>query len=204
MRLRNNPEANHIISNHPSVITDIPIKIDKNTILEIGMGKGEMLSQMAINNPDKNFIGIEKFPTVVLQALKLIDNNKISNLKVICQDISKLSEAFEGQTSIIWLTFSDPWPKKRHYKRRLTYKTYLEIYKNLLSEKGILKIKTDNDILYDYSIESLKEFGATILFQTSDLYQSDRIKNNIQTGYEIKWHNRGKNINYIEATFTKK
>ncbi|MGL5732870.1 MAG: tRNA (guanosine(46)-N7)-methyltransferase TrmB [Metamycoplasmataceae bacterium] len=203
MRLRNNPEANQIIAGHESVIKDIPIVIDENTILEIGMGKGEMISQMAINNPNKKFIGIEKFPTVVLQALKLIDNNQISNLKIVCQDVSKLAEAFEGKASIIWLTFSDPWPKKRHYKRRLTYKTYLEIYKNLLDEDGILKIKTDNDILYDFSIESLEEFGANIIFKTNDLYSSNRIENNIQTGYEIKWHNRGKNINYIEAKFNK-
>ncbi|MGL5205317.1 MAG: tRNA (guanosine(46)-N7)-methyltransferase TrmB [Metamycoplasmataceae bacterium] len=203
MRLRNNPEANQIIANHQSIIKNIPIEIDKNTILEIGMGKGEMISQMAIKNPDKKFIGIEKFPTVVLQALKLIDKNEITNLKIICQDISKLSDSFEGKASIIWLTFSDPWPKKRHFKRRLTYKTYLEIYKNLLDEEGVLKIKTDNDILYDFSLESLEEFGAKIIFKTNDLYQSDKNENNIQTGYEIKWHNRGKNINYIEAKFPK-
>ncbi|MGL5308479.1 MAG: tRNA (guanosine(46)-N7)-methyltransferase TrmB [Metamycoplasmataceae bacterium] len=203
MRLRNNPEANQIIAKHKSVIQNIPIEIDENTILEIGMGKGEMISQMAINNLDKKFIGIEKFPTVVLQALKLIDEKEIQNLKIVCQDISKLSEAFVGKSSTIWLTFSDPWPKKRHYKRRLTYKTYLEIYKSLLMNDGVLKIKTDNDSLYDFSIESLEKFGAKIIFKTNDLYSSDRLENNIQTGYEIKWHNRGKNINYIEAKFIK-
>ncbi|MGL5617558.1 MAG: tRNA (guanosine(46)-N7)-methyltransferase TrmB [Metamycoplasmataceae bacterium] len=203
MRLRNKPEANQILEKHQSVIKDIPIMIDENTVLEIGMGKGEMIGQMAINNPNKKFIGIEKYPTVILQALKLIDKYQISNLKIVCQDISKLTEAFNGKVSTIWLTFSDPWPKKRHYKRRLTYKTYLEIYKNILSDDGILKIKTDNDIFYNFSLESLEEFGAKILFKTNDLYSSDRIENNIQTGYEIKWHNHGKNINYIEAKFNK-
>lgn len=203
MRLRNNPAADQIIENHTSIIKDIPIKVDENTVLEIGMGKGEMISQMAINEPDKKFIGIEKFPTVILKALKLIDKNQISNLKIICQDIAKLSDAFEGKVSLIWLTFSDPWPKKRHYKRRLTYKSYLNIYKNLLSSDGILKIKTDNDSLYHFSLESLEDYGANILYKTNDLYSSEKIKNNIPTGYEIKWNNRGKNINYIEAKFGK-
>ncbi|MGL6125043.1 MAG: tRNA (guanosine(46)-N7)-methyltransferase TrmB [Metamycoplasmataceae bacterium] len=203
MRLRNNPEASKIIENHKSILNNIPIEIDENTTLEIGMGKGEMICQMAINEPNKKFIGIEKFPTVVLKALKIIDENEITNLKIICQDVIKLSEAFEGKASIIWLTFSDPWPKKRHYKRRLTYKTYLDIYKSLLLDTGILKIKTDNDLLYHFSLQSLKDYGANIIFETQDLYSSEKIKNNIQTGYEIKWHNRGKNINYIEAKFTK-
>lgn len=201
MRLRNNPEANSIIENHKSIIRNIPIKVDENTILEIGMGKGEMISKMAMNNPKQNFIGIEKFPTVILKALKLIDANKITNLKIICQDILKLSDSFEGNVSTIWLTFSDPWPKKRHFKRRLTYKSYLDIYKKLLTNDGVLLIKTDNDNLYNFSLESLEEYGAKIIFKTTDLYSTKKVQNNIQTGYEIKWHNKGKNINYIEATF---
>lgn len=201
MRLRNNPEANSIIEKHDSIIKNVPILVDENTILEIGMGKGEMITKMAMNNPEKKFIGIEKFPTVVLKPLKIIDKNKITNLKIICQDILKLSDSFEGKVSTIWLTFSDPWPKKRHCKRRLTYKTYLDIYKKLLTEDGVLLIKTDNDGLYNYSLESLEEYCANILFKTTDLYSTNKVENNIQTGYEIKWHSRGKNINYIEANF---
>lgn len=201
MRLRNNPEANTIIEKHASIIKNIPITIDQDTILEIGMGKGEMIVQMAINEPNKKFIGIEKFPTVILKALKSIDENKITNLNIICQDILKLSDSFVGKASTIWLTFSDPWPKKRHFKRRLTYKAYLDIYKSILTREGVLLIKTDNDSLYNYSLESLEEYGAKIIYKTTDLYASKKIKNNVQTGYEIKWHNRGKNINYIEAKF---
>ena len=201
MRLRNNPEANSILEKHKSIIKELPIKVNENTILEVGMGKGEMITQMAINEPHKDFIGIEKFPTVILKVLKAIDNSKIGNLKIVCQDVVKLSEAFEGKVSTIWLTFSDPWPKKRHYKRRLTYKTFLDIYKNLLTPDGVLLIKTDNDSLYEYSLESLEEYGANIVFKTTDLYSSNKIKDNIPTGYEIKWHGRGKNINFIEAKF---
>jgi tRNA (guanine-N7-)-methyltransferase len=101
MRLRNNPEANSILEKHPSVLKTTPIHVDENTILEIGMGKGEMIVQMAINEPNKKFIGIEKFPTVILKTLKAIDQNKIENLKIICQDVVKLSEAFEGKVSTI-------------------------------------------------------------------------------------------------------
>ncbi len=203
MRLRNNPEANSILEKHPSVLKTTPIHVDENTILEIGMGKGEMIVQMAINEPNKKFIGIEKFPTVILKTLKAIDQNKIENLKIICQDVVKLSEAFEGKVSTIWLTFSDPWPKKRHYKRRLTYKVFLDIYKSLLTPDGVLLIKTDNDSLYEYSLESLAEYGANIIYQTTDLYSSPKIKDNVPTGYEIKWHGRGKNINFIEAKLNK-
>lgn len=201
MRLRNNPEANSIIEKHESIIKNIPIKVNENTIIEIGMGKGEMLTQMALNDSNKNFIGIEKFPTVILNALKIIDLKKITNLKIVCQDVLKLTDSFEGKVSTIWLTFSDPWPKKRHTKRRLTYKTYLDIYKKILSNDGILLIKTDNDSLYNFSLESLEKYGAKIVYKTTDLYSSNKIKDNIPTGYEIKWHNRGKNINFIEAKF---
>ncbi len=203
MRLRNNPEADSIIEKHQNIIKNIPIEVDENTILEIGMGKGEMIVQMALNEPHKKFIGIEKFPTVVLKALKEIDEKNITNLNIVCQDVSKLSGAFSGKVSTIWLTFSDPWPKKRHFKRRLTYKTYLDIYKNLLTSDGVLLIKTDNDSLYNYSLESLEEYGANIIFKTTNLYSSPKIEKNIPTGYEIKWHNRGKNINFIEAKFNK-
>ncbi|MDK2819215.1 MAG: tRNA (guanosine(46)-N7)-methyltransferase TrmB, partial [Mycoplasmataceae bacterium] len=181
MRLRNNPLANELLEKHNSIIKKIPIELDENTILEIGMGKGEMITKMALNQPLKKFIGIEKFPTVILKALKVIDEKKISNLNIVCQDILKLENSFEGKAKSIWLTFSDPWPKKRHYKRRLTYKKYLDIYKNILSDEGILLIKTDNDLLYNFSIESLIEYGAKIIYKTTDLYSSEKIENNIQT-----------------------
>jgi len=202
MRLRNNPKANSIIEKHDKIIKIIPIVVNENTILEIGMGKGEMITQMAMNHPDKNFIGIEKFPTVVLNALKIIDLHKIQNLKIVCQDILKLENSFEGKVSAIWLTFSDPWPKRKHFKRRLTYETYLNIYQKILKKDGLLLIKTDNDFLYKFTLESLEEFGAQILYKTDDLYSSNKLKDNVKTGYEIKWHNRGKNINFIEAKFS--
>ncbi len=199
MRLRNNPEANSIIEKHSSVIKEIPIILNENTILEVGMGKGEMITQMAMNEPNKQFIGIEKFPTVILNALKTIDEHKITNLKIVCQDVLKLANSFKGRASTIWLTFSDPWPKKKHFKRRLTYDVYLKIYKKILQKDGLLKIKTDSDALYNFSLESLVKNKTKIIYKTTDLYSSEKIKHNIPTGYEIKWHNRGKNINYIEA-----
>ncbi|TNK93325.1 tRNA (guanosine(46)-N7)-methyltransferase TrmB, partial [Mycoplasmopsis pullorum] len=99
----------------------------------------------------------------------------------------------------IWLTFSDPWPKARHEKRRLTYKTFLNSYAKILSKDGVLKFKTDNDKLFEYSIESLEENKWNITFLTIDLHNNEKNSDNIMTGYEIKWSSIGKNINYLEA-----
>lgn len=201
MRLRNDPNAKDYINNSKMVINDFPIKVSQNTVLEIGMGKGEMLTQLAFINPTKMFVGIEKYPTVVVKALKKAEKLNLNNFFVINKDLKELSTSFQGKVDEIWLTFSDPWPKDRHYKRRLTYKDFLIIYKELLSKNGILKIKTDNDKFFNWSINSIKEFGATITFLTNDLHNSEKSALNIKTGYEIKWSEKGKNINYMEVKF---
>lgn len=201
MRLRNNPKAKDYLFELDFVLNDYPIKLDENTILEVGMGKGEMLSQIALNNPDLICIGIEKSPTVAFQAAKKSQELNLKNFFIVCNDIEKLLDKFEGKLKNIWLTFSDPWPKKRHYKRRLTYRKYLDIYKNLLSNDGILKIKTDNDLFFDWSKEEILDYGAQIIYQTNDLHNSSKNDENIKTGYEIKWSSKGKNINYMEIKF---
>lgn len=201
MRLRNNPKAKDYLFELDFVLNDYPIKLDENTILEVGMGKGEMLSQIALNNPDLICIGIEKSPTVAFQAAKKAQELNLKNFFIVCNDIEKLLDKFEGKLKNIWLTFSDPWPKKRHYKRRLTYRKYLDIYKNLLSNDGILKIKTDNDLFFDWSKEEILDYGAQIIYQTNDLHNSSKNDENIKTGYEIKWSSKGKNINYMEIKF---
>lgn len=201
MRLRNNPKAREYLEQSKYLIQKFPIKLNKTIVLEIGMGKGEMLTQLAQLNPQKTYIGIEKFPTVAFQAMKRAQELELNNFFIICEDIAKLSESFEDKVDEIWLTFSDPWPKKRHYKRRLTYKSFLNIYKKLLSKNGILKIKTDNDQFFDWSREEIKIYGAQIIYETNDLHNSDKDKKNIKTGYEIKWSQKGKNINYMEVKF---
>lgn len=201
MRLRNDPSAKKIIDNSKYVITEFPIKLDSDVVLEIGMGKGEMLTQLALNNPNKIFIGIEKYPTVAVKAIKKAQALNLNNFFVVNKDLIDLKDAFSGHVQEIWLTFSDPWPKKRHFKRRLTYKSFLDIYKSILGSKGILKIKTDNDAFFDWSIESIQNYGAKIVYITRDLHNDIKNADNIPTGYEIKWSQQNKNINFMEIQF---
>ncbi|MBD5423167.1 MAG: tRNA (guanosine(46)-N7)-methyltransferase TrmB [Mycoplasma sp.] len=201
MRLRNDPKSREYLDSCPNVIKNFPIKVNEKTILEIGMGKGEMLCELATINKELVYIGVEKFPTVAAKAAKRSNLLNLKNFYIICSDIEDISDGFDGTISELWLTFSDPWPKKRHYKRRLTYKKYLDIYKKLLSKDGILKIKTDNDDFFNWSIEQIQDYNANILFLTNDLHNSVKNNENVKTGYEIKWSKKGKNINYMEVKF---
>lgn len=204
MRLRNDPKAREYLENSPFLINDYPISLNNKIVLEIGMGKGEMLCEMALRNPHITYIGIEKFPTVAAKAAARFHNNNLKNAFIVCEDLAKISDKFLGNTNEIWLTFSDPWPKKRHFKRRLTYSKFLDIYKLLLNKNGILKIKTDNDKFFNWSLDEINNFkSARIIYQTTDLHNSDKNVNNIPTGYEIKWSSKGKNINYMEVQFDK-
>lgn len=203
MRLRNNNNANDKVFQSKYLIKDFPFQINDNYVIELGMGKGEMITELAAQNPDKIFIGIEKFNTVIAKAIRRAKEKNLNNFFVINKDIKYIDEFLTGKCSLIWLTFSDPWPKKKHYKRRLTYKFFLEKYKKILLPKGIVKMKTDNDILFESSLESIREFkGANLLYHTNDLYKDiEKLKNNVPTGYEKKWVEKEKNINYLEFNF---
>ncbi|MDJ1646041.1 tRNA (guanosine(46)-N7)-methyltransferase TrmB [Mycoplasma phocimorsus] len=203
MRLRNDPYAMEKLKESKLLVDTFPFKLKTNDVIELGAGKGEMICELAKNNPNIRYIAIEKYPTVASKIAKKALDYNLNNLFIICEDIEKINEFLIGSVSLIWITFSDPWPKKRHFKRRLTYKDFLEKYKKILNENGIIKFKTDNDFLFQFSIESLNEFGANIIFKTSDLHNSIKNKNNIMTGYEQKWSSEGKNINYIEFNFNK-
>ncbi|WP_416321727.1 tRNA (guanosine(46)-N7)-methyltransferase TrmB [Mycoplasmopsis felis] len=197
MRLRHDNTAQEKLNNSSFYIKDFPVYLNEDYVLEIGSGKGEMISQLAYLNPNIKYIAIEKYPTVALKILKKINELNLKNLFIITEDAIKLPEILKGKVSTIWLTFSDPWPKNAHKKRRLTYKTYLNLYKDLLSEKGQLFFKTDNDKLFNFSIDSLKENNWEIMFLTNDLHNSKYNDSNIKTGYEIKWSEKGKNINFL-------
>ncbi|WP_027120712.1 tRNA (guanosine(46)-N7)-methyltransferase TrmB [Mycoplasmopsis lipofaciens] len=201
MRLRNDNEAPNKLLNSGILVTKEcwPIKIDNNTFIEIGMGKGEMIVELAKNNPSKTFYGIEKYATVAAKCLKKVVEYKLTNFKIILTDAMLINEIFYGTCNTIWLTFCDPWPKKRHLKRRLTYVDFLDKYKNLMSSETILKFKSDNDKLYNFSLESLYNNNWNIISYGTDLHNSKHAKDNIMTGYEKKWSERGKNINYIFA-----
>ncbi|WP_322900829.1 tRNA (guanosine(46)-N7)-methyltransferase TrmB [Mycoplasmopsis felis] len=197
MRLRHDNKAQEKLNNSSFYIKDFPVYLNEDYVLEIGSGKGEMISQLAYLNPNIKYIAIEKYPTVALKILKKINELNLKNLSIVTEDAIKLPEILKGKVSTIWLTFSDPWPKNAHEKRRLTYKTYLNLYKDLLSEKGQLFFKTDNDKLFNFSIDSLKENNWEIMFLTNDLHNSKYNDSNIKTGYEIKWSEKGKNINFL-------
>lgn len=201
MRLRNNPDAIPELYESDYLIKDFPHKILPNTIIELGMGKGEMITQLALENPDKNYIGIEVYATVAHKAMKRAEKLGVKNFKIIFSDVKKLPELLNGKVDVLWLTFSDPWPKNRHEKRRLTYKAFLELYKAILSDKGIIKFKTDNDKLFEYSVEHFEENKWELKNVTRDFHTHPSSKNNVMTGYEYKWSSTGKKINYLEASY---
>ncbi|WP_381414903.1 tRNA (guanosine(46)-N7)-methyltransferase TrmB [Spiroplasma endosymbiont of Anurida maritima] len=175
----------------------------QKTFLEIGCGKGDFIINLAQQNPQNNYIAVEKYPTVLFYVLKKVKDMNLSNLKLMSFDAKDLLEIFAPDTfDGIYLNFSDPWPKFRHEKRRLTYKSFLEIYKTILKSSGFIQQKTDNDNLYLYSITSFVDNKWNIVKESRDLYKNlELLKNNVPTEYEKKWHNLGKNINYLLATF---
>ena len=166
--------------------------------LEIGMGKGQFILNMALNNPNVNYIGVEKYSSVASVAIKKINEYKPSNLKVLIGDIASIEDLLDKKIDTIYLNFSDPWPKDRHAKRRLTSPRFLERYSKIFRGNNKIIMKTDNIDLFNYSVESLKEYGYNIDYLTNDLH-SDK-DNIITTEYEDKFTNKGIKINYFEAT----
>lgn len=202
MRLRHNKNAIILLEDSEFYINNFPYELKENTVLEIGMGKGKMLSELAFLHPEINYIGMEKYSTPALSALKKIEKNSLKNMKIIVKDAIDLDKYFLGKVKTIWLTFSDPWPKKRHFKRRLVYKTFLEQYKRILAKDGMVYFKTDNQGLYVFALEQLKEFkGANIIYQTTDLHNCNFEIENCLTDYEQKFKNEGKNIYFIAFKF---
>ncbi|WP_203341542.1 tRNA (guanosine(46)-N7)-methyltransferase TrmB [Metamycoplasma hominis] len=201
MRLRFNKNAETSLMASPMTFKDFPIDNKKNTILEIGIGRGTMLTKLALMHPDIEYIGLEKYSTPAYSALKKAIDLNLENFHIIIGDAINLSTYFKNKIKTIWLTFSDPWPKKRHYKRRLVYRDFLKIYQNILDKDGVVYFKTDNDMLYQFAIDELKEINAKIIYQTSDLHHCNFEIENVFTDYEEKFNKLNKNINFIAFTF---
>lgn len=201
MRLRFNKNAETSLMASPMTFKDFPIDNKKNTILEIGMGRGTMLTKLALMHPNIEYIGLEKYSTPAYSALKKAIDLNLENFHIIIGDAINLSTYFKNKIKTIWLTFSDPWPKKRHYKRRLVYRDFLKIYQNILDKDGVVYFKTDNDMLYQFAIDELKEINAKIIYQTSDLHHCNFEIENVFTDYEEKFNKLNKNINFIAFTF---
>ena len=206
MRLKNVKGANEIIVKGKYYV-DNPMEHkgswnkyfnnDNPIYIEIGMGKGDFIIENAKRYPDINFIGIEKYDSVIVRAIQKSDELELNNLKIVRIDARKLEEVFLNEVDLIYLNFSDPWPKDRHAKRRLTSSNFLSIYDTIFRNNKIIVMKTDNIKLFDYSLESLTEYGYEITYKTNDLDCLD--DSNIMTEYERKFFNKGIKINKLEA-----
>ena len=172
----------------------------KSFRIEIGCGKGAFISGIAERNPEVGFIAVEKIGDVMIVAAEKIKEREMENVRFLCCDAAYLEQIFPTHSfERIYLNFSDPWPKARHAKRRLTYRTMLERFKNLLSENGKIEFKTDNRDLFDFSLIEFEESGYILENVTFDLHASEWAKDNIVTEYEANFSAKGFKINRLEA-----
>lgn len=202
MRLKHIKDADKII-NKSAYIIENPEEYkgkwnklfnnENNIEIEIGTGKGKFIIEKAIQNPNINFIGIEKYDSPLVSAVKKLEELDINNLRLICYDALNIENIFDKEISKIYLNFSDPWPKKRHTKRRLTSDRFLEKYDLIFKDTKRIEMKTDNEDLFEYSCESLTNYGYKIIEKDTNHIS------NITTEYEDKFRNIGKNINYINV-----
>ena len=210
MRLRNVPGSREAIAesnlaiNEPQVLkgkwneefgNNNPIRI------EIGMGKGRFITQLALENPDINYVGIEKYSSVLIRAIEKCQDIEVPNLRFIRMDAEYICDVFnKEEVDRIYLNFSDPWPKDRHAKRRLTSKQFFGRYDNILKKDGVVEFKTDNDLLFQFSLEQVPEAGWNLVAQTWDLHNdSEMVKGNVMTEYESKFSQMGNPIHKLVA-----
>lgn len=209
MRLRNKKNANEIVNKSSYIIREPKVEKgnwnkvfgNNNEIhIEIGMGKGNFIINMALNNPNINYIGLEMYDSVIVSAVNTLEQreDKITNLKLIRMDATEIEEVFEREVSRIYLNFSDPWPKSKHAKRRLTSEEFLKRYDNIFISNKVIYQKTDNNDLFEFSMESLINHGYTLKNVTRDLY-NNMIEGNVATEYETKFSQKGIKINRLEA-----
>ena len=157
--------------------------------LEIGMGKGDFIIEMARRYPDINFIGMEKFDSVLVKATKKLEGIDLPNLKLLWYDAASIDEVFDHEIDTIYLNFSDPWPKKKHAKRRLTHEKFLNKYDYIFKKGNNIIMKTDNRKLFEYSVKSLTDYGYKIEDISLDLH-SDEV-DIVETEYEKKFVAKG-------------
>ncbi len=206
MRLRNVKNSNEIIEKgkyyikNPEDYKGKWNKLFKNNNpihIEIGMGKGKFILENALNNPNINYIGIEKYDSVIVRAVQKTNDIELNNLYLVKMDAINLLNIFNKEIDTIYLNFSDPWPKKRHTKKRLTSEVFLEIYDKIFKNSNNIIMKTDNIDLFNYSKESLKNNGYKIEYFTNDLEKENIF--NVKTEYEEKFTNQGMKINMLIA-----
>lgn len=210
MRLRNIPGARETIANSPLVISQGEENKGRwhetfgnnNPLhIEVGMGKGRFIMAMAELHPEINYIGIEMYDSVLLRALQKMEEKQkqgevLLNLRFMRMDARNLMQVFEkGEIGHIYLNFSDPWPKSRYAKRRLTSHQFLERYDAVLSQNGVVEFKTDNQQLFDFSLEEVKQANWKLLACTYDLHHDEKMgQENVMTEYEEKFSKAGNPI----------
>lgn len=213
MRLRNIPGSKEVIADSAYVIQD-PQKNkgkwkevfgnDHPVHIEVGMGKGRFIMDMARLHSENNYIGIEMYDSVLLRAVQKREKmeEELPNLYFVRMDARILPEVFEkGEVDRIYLNFSDPWPKDRHAKRRLTSRQFLERYSEILDSQGRVEFKTDNRGLFEFSLEEVKEAGWTLEAYTFDLHQEkEMMEGNVMTEYEEKFSSMGNPIHKMVIT----
>ncbi len=208
MRLRNVKGAKEIIESSNYVVLDYKehrgkysklFGNDNPIYIEIGMGKGKFIIDNALKYPNINFIGIEKYDSVVVRAIQKLENKDIPNLRIIRMDALEIDDVFDHEISKIYLNFSDPWPKDRHAHRRLSSKIFLKKYDNIFKNIKNITMKTDNRKLFEYSVKSFIDYGYKINDISLDLH-SDSYPDNIMTEYEEKFVNKGNQIYMVDVT----
>lgn len=172
---------------------------DGRLYLELGCGKGKFITARAMADEEANFIGIEGLDAVIVRGLEKATENEVKNVRYVMEYVKDIRDFFEeGELDGIYLNFSDPWPKARHAKRRLTYGDTLLKYKQVLKPEGFIAFKTDNEGLFDFTMEEIERLGFEIKEMSRDLHNSDLAAKEFTTEYEEKFHGYGKNINYVK------
>ena len=208
MRLRNIPGSREVIAESEYVIQEDVMETFRGRwqeafsranplFLEIGMGKGQFISKLAVSHPEENFIGIEKYSSVLLRAVQKREKmTDIDNLLFLRMDAEYLTDIFgEDEVSGIYLNFSDPWPKDRHAHRRLPSRQFLARYEQILIPGSTVEFKTDNRMLFDFALEEADAAGWTILACTTDLHADPVLmEGNIMTEYEERFSSMGNPI----------
>lgn len=211
MRLRNKPGAKGKIDQYPQYVVPTPENYKgkwndafpkKQPLhIEVGTGRGRFVTEMARANPHINYLGIEVFQSVVVDALDRLIEADLPNVKLLMINAADLKEYFsKNDVHRIYLNFSDPWPKSRHAKRRLTFKSFLQQYEDVLIDQGEIHFKTDNQGLFEYSLVSFSHYGLKLNYLSLDLHRSD-YEGNIMTEYEQKFSSKGNRIYRCEVQF---
>jgi tRNA (guanine-N7-)-methyltransferase len=205
MRLRRKPGIREEMMTYPKLVpqnaeqykgkwhtffgNDNPIHV------ELGTGKGNFITTLAEQNPDVNFFGVELQAEVLIKAVKKAEAKGLTNIAFLWINIRELDNYFApGEVDKFYLNFSDPWPKKRHAKRRLTDSSFLNVYKEILKTDGCIQLKTDNEILFEYSLNQFAQELFLLKEITFDLHNSEYAEGNVMTEYEAKFVERGMKI----------